>query len=448
MSSLDIKSYHIKARSDAISSRDKFISPIKSLNILKSSIISPETKNLVNSATEKVMDWCLKNPKLSKYLVNQEVFRNKNISVYLDNLVKKNPELWSFIYVDLWLNSARKPKYEQLSSPEKIKLLALDNLLNNKVSTFFSSYTNKAGTIDVTLFKNSYKEQMKWFVSNLTIDFKLNQLSNLWDITKTLKNDYKLTDKEASVYVSYLENLKNQSNNVQEAWLWWYAFVAVLSMIVWAMGMKYYYDFTHPESQTIIQSGRVEIWDPKTIAKLLSVEAPFKTTWTLKKELYKINDDDNAILKALKKSANIPQSHEITMEVDGKYAVEFDLDRSTFEYDYTTKKIYAHLKSPKILITDFNPKIIKKNWEIFEMSTFDWVQTELMNTLKENVVKEGKNRTDILNKAKINTANTLRWLYTLPLSLWKFDVSWVEVIIDDLDTNTVSQENDVVKISH
>jgi len=388
----------------------------------------------VKSATEKITAKCLEWKMINKLFLNQEVFKNKKVSVYTDQVLKTNPELRFFISSNLWINkNFMNKKYEQLLAGEKIKLLALYSTLNNKVYQLVNPYKNENGKIDTKKFEKAYTDSINWIVSNLAIDFKLTQLSNLWNIKKTLKQDYKLTDKEITQYIAYLEELKKQPSNVQEAGGWGYIAAFIAGVVLTLAGVFIYNRITHPRSETITNSGRVEIGDPRTIAKLLAVDAPFKTTWTIKKEQFKINDDDNSVIQWLKKAANIPQSSEIVMEVDGKLAIQFDLDNSTFVYDYSTKKIYAHLKKPQIIITDFNPKIFKKNWEVFEIKKFDNIQPELMSTLKQDVLKDAWNRRDILEKARKNTETILKNLYTIAFSGSGRKLEWVEVTIDDFD---------------
>ena len=108
-------------------------------------------------------------------------------------------------------------KYEQLSASEKIKILALYDTLNSKVYQRMKPYKNEKNKIDINKFKQAYADHIKLIIDHLGIDFKLSQLSNFGNIKKTLKEEYKLTEKEAVKFIAYLEALKNQPGKVQEA---------------------------------------------------------------------------------------------------------------------------------------------------------------------------------------------------------------------------------------
>lgn len=403
----------------------------------------PDIKN----ATAKISAKCLESNAMNKLLTSTEMLKDKKVSDYIHEVLRVNPELRLFISANLWVDKLMDKKYNQLTPDEKIKLLALHDTLQNKVYQAFEPYRDDQGKIDMNKFKKAYGDHMKGMIKSLSTDFKLAQLSNLGDIKKTLKEEYKLTEKESTKFIVYLEELKKQpkSSNVKEAGSWYFIVAGVsliLGIVLWVIGANYYFDFTHPAPpETVIQTGRVTISWPKEIARLGTVEADFKTAGVVKKEQRKVKDTDGWLKQQAKKLWNAAQSQEIIMELNGKFMVQFDLDNSTFEYDYGTKKIYAHLKKPKIAITEANPKIIKKNSEIFEIKAFDNTQMELLDSLKKDVVVKASEQSMLYVKAKESAEKILNAIYGDAFRITKTPFNWVEVITDVIEVPPVTPKN-------
>ena len=410
--------------------------------LLKITDISSADPDILSS-TDKISEKCLDSKLVNSFLLDQQKFQNKDIFSYIENVIEQNPELWFFVSSSLWLGNLADKKYEDLSTNEKIKLLVLYDTLNDKTANILSLYKDgKSDKINVSKFENSYNSHMKSLFNKLSIDFKLSQLSNFWNIQKTLIQDYGLTPLEAQKFTVYLENLKEQlKNSVIEAKWAWYLFAILFGVLLWAIWMNWYYSFKYPKTETIVRTWRTELWDPKLIAKLLPVEADFTTSWSLKKSQFAVDEGDNWIFQQAKKLWNVVQTKEIVMELNWKFAVEFDLDNSIFEYDYDTKKIYAHLKSPKILITSSQANIISKNSEVFEIKSFDNAEMELLEDLKQNVVSEVSNQNIVLMKAKENAEQILTALYSQVLDNEWLELIWVEVIIDWFNNLVIPNNN-------
>jgi len=394
----------------------------------------------IKSATDKILWKSLEWTIVNTLFLNQWAFKWKKISVYLDEVLKINPEL-RFFMSENWMNQFMDKKYEELLPAEKIKILALYDTINSRIYQFSNPFKDKNWKIDITKFWKAYNHHIKSIISNLWVDFKLTQLSNLGNVKKALKKDYNLSDQEVDKFLNYLEELKNHSKNeVQEAWAWAYIFFLLAWVALGALGMSRYNNFMTPKTDTVVRTGRVELWDPRMIAKLLSTEADFKTTWSIYKEQFKINENENWLIEQAKKLWNVAQNKEIIMELNGKIAVEFDLDNSKFEYDYDTGKIYASLKNPNILITEANPKILKRNSEIFEIKAFDNAQMELLDNLKKDVLSDVESRRMIYDKAIENVTKILEALYSHSFEISGMKFEWVEVIIDWIDMSDSSKK--------
>lgn len=361
----------------------------------------------IKKATDKI---------LAKELTGTEpeVLKNKTIGTYINTIIKKNPELWFFMQKEIGAQNITNKKYEQLTGSEKLKVLTLTktiNLGNSTLNNLIAPYKNKQGKIDIKKFTSAYKNIYQHTLEDIGNDFKWAQIGRFGNTKKTLKEKYKLTDNEANKFVRYLEEVKKQPNSTQEAWAWAYIFFTLVGVALWAAGMYAYHKITTPETQSVINTGRVNIWSPEIIAKLATIEVPYSTTWEIKKEQFKINNDDIQLIKWLKKTGNLAQNQEIIMEVSGKYQIQFDFHTSTFERDNATKKVYVHLKSPKIVITDFQPKILKKNGEVFEVRALDNTQLELMNNLKQEVMRQAQEKTDILQLSQQQMTRILGAIY-------------------------------------
>jgi hypothetical protein len=397
------------------------------LNAGSEILTDPEVKKVCN----KIISKWLENSSIDKIFLNQKSLENQNLSAYLDDIVVKYPQLWSFLYVDFWMGDFKNKRYSQLNSEEKVKFLALEKTLHGSLNKLFAPYKEKNGRIDEIAFRRAYAEQVKGIINTLAIDFKLNQLSNLLDIKKTLKQDYMLSDIEAQKFILYLEEIKKNPKNLTEAWSGtWYLIMLFAGILLWALWMKLYYDIITPDPETIIKTGRVTIWDPRTIAKLMTVEADFSTTGTMRKEQFKVDPNDNWLKNKSKELLNVAQTREIVMELNGKFWVVFDLDNSRFEYDYDTKKIYAYLKNPELTILQSHPKVLSRNSEVFEINAFNNAELELLDSMKNDVLMEASNRDLIYLKAKDNAAKILEAIYWQAFEITQTPFYWVEVIID------------------
>lgn len=409
----------------------------KELSELKKEVnLQSENKEeLLNLTTDPDVKKAV-NKILQKSLVGTEpeVLKNKTIGTYINTIIKKNPELWFFVQTKMWVQKMMNKRYEQLTGDQKIMILTLTKTINTgntPLWKLFLPYKNDKGKIDIKKFTNTYQNIYKNVLEDLWSDFKWAQILNLGNTKKTLKEKYKLTDNEANKFIKYLEELKKQPDAKQHAGAWPYIFFLAIGVVLWALGMYAYKKFTTPETQSVINTGRVNIGTPELISKLASVEVPYSTTWEIKKEQFKINSDDNQLVKRLKKTGNLAQNQEILMEVNGKYQVQFDLKNSTCERDYDTHKVYVHLKSPKIVITDFQPKILKRNGELFEVKALDSTQVELMENLKQEVTRQAQQKGDILQKAQQQMAKILWTIYGDGVVKWWGIYEGIEVTVEN-----------------
>lgn len=392
----------------------------------------PSQDPLIQSWINKIFKKSLDNKVINSLFLDQKKVENISPQNYVQNILDKNPELWFFVSTTLWQNILSKENYQQLSTIEKVKFLGLYQTLTSFFYQKVDSYQTKEWKINLQKFEQAYTNIMDGIEKTLAIDFKLAQLENLWNIQKTLKNTYKFTQKEIDVYVAYLEKMKG--NNLQEAWpMWWYIFGLVTWVLLTGAGVYIYNDIIKPKHETLVKTGKVQLWSLRQIARVFSAEADFKTDGYLKKELYERLWNDGWVKDNLKKLANLAQSSEIYMELDGKIGVEFDLDKSVLEYDYDTKKVYVKLQQPKIKVLESNPKILKRNSEVFEIKDFDNIQLELLKDLENQVLTDVSKQYFVLDMARKNTEQILNALLGFSFNLSGQEFNGVEIEIDQSD---------------
>ena len=420
---------------------------IEDLKTLVSNDLAEKAKDPdIKNATEKILAGCLKWKTVNMLLDNrQDFFANKNISVYIGDLLKTNPELLSFI-PKLWIDQFIDKKYEQLLPSQKLTLLALDDVLTGKASNLLNpSYKDANGKIDLAKFEKVYAEDLKKIVGQLQIDTQLTQLSNFWKINTTLKDDYKLTEAEANKYIAYLEAIKNQPKAYQEAGPMWLAIYGGLMLVLWfVLGLAFYKTFLTPsESKTTI-NGETNLWAPEYISKMLSMDIPFTQTGQIKREQYKINPDDGFLMQQAKKAANALQTREIMIQTTGKIAVEYDLKwmESWFDPKTNTLKLIIK-KSPVTIIHESSSKIVGDNTQVLQTKDFENLPMLLEDSLK-NVAK-GKVSWDaaLMMQAHWSLVRNLYDMYNIVCkNMWN-RIDNISVIIFDEKWNSKTMTLDV-----
>ena len=397
----------------------------------------PDIKN----AAEKITAGCLKGSLVNKLFLNQEVFEKKNISTYINNVLKKNPELRLFMQkIGIW--DVMNKKYEQLLPSQKLALLTLDETIsrvNGKVIQVVNPIKDKTGKLDTSKFENMYISAMQEKIGNLGIDFKLSQLSNRWNIKKTLKDDYKLTEVEANKYVQYLNILeKAQKSNVQEAGSWLTLYVAwiITWVLLTTLGVVFYNKFTNAPTETIIKE-KIKLWSPELIARLLSQDVPFHAEWVIEKAQFKVDPNENKALSGIKKLINMAQTRKMTMQVSGKVAVEFDFDKSTMEYDPSKHAIFVRLQSPRTIVHESSSKIVDDNTQIRQTKDFTNIPMQLQDSLLSEAKNDVQRNNMLIEQARKNTAEILKTLYKYPLEMTKNRLDSVYVEIVDANNNVI-----------
>lgn len=416
----------------------KTFSDIKKLgeNFLSEKAKDPDVKRATEKILWKELQWTI----LNNLVINQEVFAGKKISQYTSNILKKNPELRSFM-VQLWIGSLVDKKYEQLAPSQKLMLIALEDTLHGKTWNIakIDTYTNDNWKIDIAKFQKTYMFKMNDILSHIQDGVLISQAANFWRIKTTLKEEYKLTEVETTKYLAYLEAVKNQPKAYQEAGAMWLAIYWWLMLAVGALlGIGIYKFFTDKSASETLINGRMELWTPEFVSQLRVQEVPFNATGVVEKAQFKENANGNEIMNMFKKALNIAQTRRVVMEVNGKVGIEYDLMKSKISYDPETGTLYARLENPKTIVKESSSKIIDDNTQIWQTKDFTNLPIQLQDSLTNDAKNKVQNNPNLMQQADRNVAKVLSDIYWWWLSFGNYKVNKVVIELSDPNGQVVS----------
>lgn len=416
----------------------KIFSDIKKLgeDFLSEKAKDPDVKRATEKILWKELQWTI----LNNLVINQEVFTGKKVSQYTSNILKKNPELRSFM-VQLWIGSLVDKKYEQLAPSQKLMLIALEDTLHGKTWNIakIDTYTNDNWKIDIAKFQKTYMFKMNDILSHIQDGVLISQAANFWRIKTTLKEEYKLTEVETTKYLAYLEAVKNQPKAYQEAGAMWLAIYWGLMLAVGALlGIGIYKFFTDKSASETLINGRMELWTPEFVSQLRVQEVPFNATGVVEKAQFKENANGNEIMNMFKKALNIAQTRRVVMEVNGKVGIEYDLMKSKISYDPETGTLYARLENPKTIVKESSSKIIDDNTQIWQTKDFTNLPIQLQDSLTNDAKNKVQNNPNLMQQADRNVAKVLSDIYWWWLSFGNYKVNKVVIELSDPNGQVVS----------
>ncbi len=416
----------------------KIFSDIKKLgeDFLSEKAKDPDVKRATEKILWKELQWTI----LNNLVINQEVFTGKKVSQYTSNILKKNPELRSFM-VQLWIGSLVDKKYEQLAPSQKLMLIALEDTLHGKTWNIakIDTYTNDNWKIDIAKFQKTYMFKMNDILSHIQDGVLISQAANFWRIKTTLKEEYKLTEVETTKYLAYLEAVKNQPKAYQEAGAMWLAIYWGLMLTIGALlGIGIYKFFTDKSASETLINGRMELWTPEFVSQLRVQEVPFNATGVVEKAQFKENANGNEIMNMFKKALNIAQTRRVVMEVNGKVGIEYDLMKSKISYDPETGTLYARLENPKTIVKESSSKIIDDNTQIWQTKDFTNLPIQLQDSLTNDAKNKVQNNPNLMQQADRNVAKVLSDIYWWWLSFGNYKVNKVVIELSDPNGQVVS----------
>lgn len=359
----------------------------------------------IKALNKKILETSLKNnPKL------EQKFLSIDLRDYVDRTLHDHPELWPYLTFDLWLQSLKNKHYSRLSIHDKLKLITLEKTLQDSPRYRFEKNTkNKDWKYDTQWFKQRYRDKFIEVISTLSRDFTRNQRSNFWFIKQTLTNTYWATEEAAEEYIAYLDEVKKQleAQNPTQLWGRWYVVVAILAAILWAVGHKMYQDFMDPKGIEIISLDRISLWDPETLSKFVSAEQSFSLSAKKRKTQF---DDDSWISRL----ANMAQSKEVIISLDGKIAVEYDVSSknwASYYYNPQTQIIEIVLPSPSLALRDSQAKVLNTKRERIQISDFNNLEFELIDNMKEEVLRDDETKTKLIDLSVSSAASLFYEIY-------------------------------------
>lgn len=376
-----------------------------------------------------------------------EKMKNVNVKEIMDSLMSWHKDLVIYITWDLKLPLSTE-KFADLTTAQKLNFLALYETLNiwKDRSILWRlrdwQYSKWTDSKDIV---NNCNQRLEWYYKNINDSFKRTNNLNLWNIKKTLEKDFWLTEKEAEKYKEYVLLIKNHPEYIwiikpQEAGVSpWYFVVFGIWLVLWALWMYAIDHFWKWDWHTEIQKSRVEISDPESVLKLVTQEAEFSGRDTAERSLFQVQDDDSLLEELWKRVINNFENKQVTMEVKGKLAYQYDAWKYLkMEIDKDTWIVYIDICPPEVVVVDSHATIINKKNELIHLSDFDQVEMELFESIKEDAVNKAKSDPEFLSKCRTQTYEMLFPLFQ-SLKPYGVDIKGLQIRYVDEQWNELRQ---------
>ncbi len=380
-----------------------------------------ETRKII----EKIFKKCLENhPGI------QEDLKDLDILSYQKNIYASHPELWNFLTFDMWINSFHGKKYADLMPTEKIQLIAFEKAMKDLLPLPIG-LKEKDGSFNINSLRSRYVTKLNGTMNNVISTFKRDQMSNLGDIKKTLTSDYWLSPLEAIKFEKYLQDVKKdaEAHNVTEASIRWYVAAFIAGMAVALLWVMVYQNIFDPSWKTETTINEINLWDPSTLASLITAEQPFQIIWESTEKLY---DDTNSVWlgKLGKDIINSMQSRTVKMSLNWKIWVEYNFnDGAKFTYSEATDLITVELPYPTFTIRESRGEVLDRNSEWFEVSRFNNTEQKLLESLNEKALQEISNQEELIDMSAEQASNIIYAIYGPVLEAHKHAIKWVVINI-------------------
>lgn len=380
--------------------------PKKALHVLKSDIFKNyeefkklSSSPLVKSGMNKV------NEKLAREAFGQEFakYEGKSVWEFLIRQIQKFPSLAFFLTWELKLPT-RNMDFSRFSLEQKINFLALRKALtpSSKLENFLwrGDPTSPEGII-----KNFHQYQ-KNLLEEMSSKFKWKNFSNWGKLATTLKSDFNLSDGETQQCVQYLKMIEKNPQLMKKQTLEAGSGARLgAGIIIWtvlgALGYHFISNIGTINPETNIYTGKTNIEMSKDILRVLTQESNFNKTGNIEKKMYIESSDDNFFVDIGKRVVNTAQSKNLTMRLEGKLALQYDVKKSfTIELDHATGEAIVLLPKPKVVLTDSKAFIEKNNREFIHLRQFDQAEEELRQTLMTQVIQDAEADTSFYQRAK------------------------------------------------
>ncbi len=414
--------YYLNKKSMSERLNENYDSPKEELHSLERKITKDFKEFQTLSQDTNVIKWLTKVfDKCWNKVIEDEAKWIENLDIWgeMKDILKKHPDLWEYVSWTLKLPLSNV-KFSQLNTQQKINYLAFHDAFRYrrlKQLQWHKEPTNAENII------NNCNANLKKYSTRIDSKFSGKNLSNLFVLEKTLKDDFWLTNIEAQQVKKYLMLIKKHPEyvnrlNIQESWLKAYGITFLIGLAMWAIWM-YWVSHLWDRPETNVYGGRTEISEPQEILKLLTQESEFLNSWSIEKKMFTVDSDDSFLEQLWKEAANRLQSTRIDMKVEGKLALQYDLQKYCKMYiDHETGTVYLNVNQPDVVITDWHAEVMNKNREWVHEKNFDNAELELQEQLKQQALDDAKNKPDFYEKAKSNTRYQLLRLFQAVKPHW------------------------------
>ncbi len=376
-----------------------------------------------------------------------EKMKNIDVKDFLHNISKKYKDLRFYVSWELQLPLS-VANFSNLTTNQKLNFLALYETMNvGKDESFrwklkdlwWKKVNNSAEII------KSCNNRLDWYYKDINKWFKKINNLNFWNIKNTLIKDFGLTETETTKYKEYILLIKKHPEYIwiikpQEAGKWWLVITwIVIWVILWALWYHFVDNFGKWDGQTEIRKSKIEISDPENILRLLTQESDFIASDIAEKPLFQIQEDDGIVKELGKKIINRAETKKVEMIVEWKLALQYDAGKYLkMEVDKDTWMISMYVCPPDVVVTQANAKITNKKNEFVNLSHFDQVELELLDSIKQDAINDAKRDPNFLSKAQQQTYDMLLPLFQ-SLHPYGVDIRWLEVIYVDNNWKPLNQ---------
>ncbi len=331
-----------------------------------------------------------------------KTFETMNIWEKISDILKKYPSLLLEISWPLEL-PLTETKFSNLSLQQKLNFMSLYQ------AVYYKGFFNKKNPT-----VQDINDRMKRY--NIAIEEKINSsfafennIKNLWDIEKTLKK-YGLTPDEIWKVKEYILFLKKHPKYAEAwvlqvgAWIIIWIFVAL-----WFLWVK---DAMRGKSEietNVWHNGVTTIGEPQEVLKLITQEAEFQTptdriavspqvTWWFYDFLKENRVTGNFLTKPFTEKVldlyKEAQTREITMYLEWKYQLQFDLDDKNSRIHISAEdwkwEVFVQLPLPKLVVIDTKATVESYDREIVQVDAYNQAQEDLRQMLEKTAISDGE----------------------------------------------------------
>lgn len=355
---------------------------------------------------------------------------NKNIWSYLNNLMKAYPSLAFFISGKLKLPTSDM-KFSALITEQKINFIALYRALNpTKMQKVFNY--KEVNSVENIVY--NYVSSKNRVLNDLNNQFRWMNLKNFGRLQTTLTSDFGLSQQEAWACIKYFKSLEKNPQFVnsfspQEAGMKSGLAFLGAGIVLGALWYHFIANLWNPTPETTIYGGRTKIENPENILRLLTQESVFKNSGQIEKKMFVESENDSFLVDIGKRIVNKAQSKTVTMELQWKLALQYDMGAyCEIVIDHNTGIIELTMPKPTVVVSESRSYIKNKSNELIQLKQFDNAELELQSQLKQQAIDDALHDPNFYEVAKKQTKEVLLPLFK---SLKPYGVEIKDLVIKE-----------------